>query len=173
MELDRYRDKFSEKEGKKHWNPEKIEIVKNLEKIFNGFDQSKSFKEQIKDGKELNKIDKDRTAWESLRFVIDVIQQIRNTGKDEKDNDFILSPVREANGDFFDSRKIKNGEKLPQNGDANGAYNIARKGIIMSEHIKREAELFVRNEEWDAWLAGEKTWEKYMAKNLKIRKKVS
>jgi hypothetical protein len=173
VELDRYRDKFSEKEGKKHWNPEKIEIVKNLEKIFNGFDQSKSFKEQIKDGKELNKIDKDRTAWESLRFVIDVIQQIRNTGKDEKDNDFILSPVREANGDFFDSRKIKNGEKLPQNGDANGAYNIARKGIIMSEHIKKEAELFVRNEEWDAWLAGEKTWGKYMAKNLKIRKKLS
>ena len=173
VELDRYRDKFSEKEGKKHWNPEKIEIVKNLEKIFDGFDQGKSFKGQIKNGKELNKIDKDRTAWESLRFVIDVIQQIRNTGKDEKDNDFILSPVREASGDFFDSRKIKNGEKLPQNGDANGAYNIARKGIIMNEHIKKEADLFVRNEEWDAWLAEEKTWGKYVAKNLKIRKKLS
>ncbi|HRZ50462.1 MAG TPA: type V CRISPR-associated protein Cas12a/Cpf1 [Candidatus Paceibacterota bacterium] len=170
-ELDRYRDKFSEKEGKKHWSPDRIDIVKNLENIFKGFDKNKSFKEQIKDGKELNKFDKERTAWESLRFVIDVIQQIRNTGEDEKDNDFILSPVRGASGDFFDSRKIKNGAKLPQNGDANGAYNIARKGIIMSEHIKRNADLFVRNEEWDAWLAGEKNWVDYMANNLKIRQK--
>jgi hypothetical protein len=169
-ELDRYRDKFSEKEGKKHWNPEKIEIVKNLEKIFDGFDKNKSFREQIKSGKQINKID-DHTAWESLRFIIDVIQDIRNTGKDEKDNDFILSPVREANGDFFDSRKIKNDEKFPQNGDANGAHNIARKGIIMSEHIKRGLDLYIRNEEWDAWLAGEKTWENYVAKNLKIRQK--
>lgn len=171
--LDRYRDKFSEKEGKKHWNPEKIEIVKNLEKIFNGFDKNKSFKEQIKDGKELNKIDKDRTAWESLRFIINTIQQIRNTGNDKQDNDFILSPVRDEDGEFFDSRNIKENKNLPQNGDANGAYNIACKGIIMSEHIKRGLNLFIRNEEWDAWLAGEKIWEKYIAKNLKTRKKIS
>lgn len=173
QELDRYRDKFSEKEDKKHWNPEKIEIVKKLEKIFDGFSRNKSFKEQIKDGKELNKIDKDRTAWESLRFIINTIQQIRNTGNDKKDNDFILSPVRDENGDFFDSRNIKENENLPQNGDANGAYNIARKGIIMREHIKRGINLFIRNEEWDAWLAGEKTWRKYIAKNLKVRKKAS
>jgi len=173
QELDRYRDKFSEKEDKKHWNPEKIEIVKKLEKIFDGFSRNKSFKEQIKDGKELNKIDKDRTAWESLRFIINTIQQIRNTGNDKKDNDFILSPVRDENGDFFDSRNIKENENLPQNGDANGAYNIARKGIIMREHIKRGLNLFIRNEEWDAWLAGEKTWGKYIAKNLKVRKKAS
>ena len=171
-ELDRYRDKFSEKEGKKHWNPEKIEIVKKLEKIFDGFDKNKSFKEQIKSGKQINKID-EHTAWESLRFTIDVIQQIRNTGNNEKDNDFILSPVMNDNGDFFDSRDIKDNEKFPQNGDGNGAYNIACKGIIMSEHIKRGLNLFIRSEEWDAWLAGEKIWEKYIAKNLKIRKKVS
>ena len=170
--MDRYRDKFSEKEGKKHWNPEKIEIVKKLEKIFDGFDKNKSFKEQIKSGKQINKID-EHTAWESLRFTIDVIQQIRNTGNNEKDNDFILSPVMNDNGDFFDSRDIKDNEKFPQNGDGNGAYNIACKGIIMSEHIKRGLNLFIRSEEWDAWLAGEKIWEKYIAKNLKIRKKVS
>jgi len=153
-ELDRYRDKFSEKDGKKHWNPEKIEIVENLENIFKGFDKDRSFKEQIKDGKELNKIDKDRTSWESLRFNIDVIQQIRNTGKDEKDNDFILSPVR-ANGTIFDSRKVKSNEFYPQNGDANGAYNIARKGIMMFERIKDKSEktnLFIKNEEWDKFI---------------------
>jgi len=96
-----------------------------------------------------------------------------NTGNNEKDNDFILSPVMNDNGDFFDSRDIKDNEKFPQNGDGNGAYNIACKGIIMSEHIKRGLNLFIRSEEWDAWLAGEKIWEKYIAKNLKIRKKVS
>ncbi|MFA5211060.1 MAG: type V CRISPR-associated protein Cas12a/Cpf1 [Patescibacteria group bacterium] len=152
-ELDRFKDKFSEKEGQKHWNPEKIEIVKNLKNIFNDFDEKKSFKKQIEENKELNKIEKDRTAWESLRFIIEVIQQIRNTGTEEKDNDFILSPVRdEINFKHFDSRMIKENEKLPQNGDANGAYNIAKKGIIMFERIKEKPEkpnLFIKNQEWD------------------------
>ena len=75
----------------------KIEIVKNLKNIFNDFDEKKSFKKQIGENKELNKIEKDRTAWESLRFIIEVIQQIRNTGTEEKDNDFILSLKSQQN----------------------------------------------------------------------------
>ncbi len=54
------------------------------------------------------------------------------TEQEKFDVDFVLSPVEP----FFDSRKAKEFSKkydvtLPQNGDDNGAYNIARKGIII------------------------------------------
>lgn len=90
---------------------------------------------QLRDGKELRKVG-EHTAWESLRFAIEMIQQIRNIGTSVRDSDFLLSPVRDALGKHFDSREwlddndgkeTPNNLKLPLSGDANGAYNIARK----------------------------------------------
>jgi CRISPR-associated protein Cpf1 len=77
------------------------------------------------------------------------------------DEDFILSPV----APFFDSRTPEEfGKNLPKNGDDNGAYNIARKGIITLERIKewwelgeekrsklKTPDLFITNTEWDAF----------------------
>ena len=69
----------------------------------------------------------------------DKIKRLEKENKNNKisqqdifDVDFILSPVEP----FFDSRKAeefsgKYDVTLPQNGDDNGAYNIARKGIII------------------------------------------
>lgn len=51
-------------------------------------------------------------------------------------NDFILSCVKDKNGDFFDSRKAKNNEI--HDADANGAYHIALKGLMLIEKIKEE-----------------------------------
>ncbi len=144
-----------------------------LDELFDGFEMNTSLLAQLKT-KNPNKIS-ERTAWETLRFVIDLIQQIRNTGKDQRDEDYILSPVRDGDGvsgDHFDSRKSDG--RLPTSGDANGAYNIARKGTIMSEHIRENLSLFVRDEEWDAWLAGKDTWQKWLSANkekLKIKGK--
>ncbi|MEK9165958.1 MAG: type V CRISPR-associated protein Cas12a/Cpf1 [Patescibacteria group bacterium] len=50
------------------------------------------------------------------------------------------------------------------NGDANGAYNIARKGLIMLKKIKDNPEkpdLFISNRDWD--LAAQ-NWEKFLQK---------
>lgn len=94
-------------------------------------------------------------------FYFSLICQIRNTQEDKhgNDNDFILSPVEP----FFDSRKKQN--DLPQNGDENGAYNIARKGIIILDKISKFYEengntekmrwdnLYVSNAEWDNFIA--------------------
>lgn len=66
-----------------------------------------------------------------------LILQIRNstTNKQHPDADFILSPVNP----FFDSRKSDDfGKGLPKDGDENGAYNIARKGLIILEKINTE-----------------------------------
>lgn len=158
--LDRFRGKRGDKN---EWEIERINVVEMLNGLFKQFDINRSFHAQIADEKvELTKIDVQHTAWESLRFGVDVVQQIRNTGKNKKDNDFILSPVRE-NGRHFDSRFASEGQA--NSGDANGAYNIARKGIIMHEHIKNGCKLFISDDEWDFWLSGKAQWETWFAKN--------
>lgn len=153
--LDRFRNKKQEGEnGKYDFVPVGKDVVKILEKIFTNFDKSRSLKNQwINEDVTLQKYDDD-SAWESLRFGIDLIQQIRNTGSNEQDNDFLQSPVRDKNntGEHFDSRLVKN-EKLPRNGDANGAFNIARKGIMMYDRIKedKEDDLYILDEHWDTY----------------------
>jgi CRISPR-associated protein Cpf1 len=148
--LDRFRGK---RDDKNIWKVEKYNVVEILNKIFNGFDKNRSFKNQILD--ETGDIGK----ASDLKFAIDLIQQIRNfgekdaDGKPTKDDDFILSPVRDKDGSHFDSRTAD--ESMPQNGDANGAYNIARKGLIAFKEIKANPEkpnLFISDKEWDVWL---------------------
>ena len=56
------------------------------------------------------------------------------------------------NGKFYDSRTC--GNELPENADANGAYNIARKGLMLIKQIKEAED--VANIKFDlsnkAWL---------------------
>jgi CRISPR-associated protein Cpf1 len=96
--------------------------------------------------------------FRDFMFLFSLVCQIRNTDPEAKDvdkADFILSPV----APFFDSRKTQVG--LPKNGDENGAYNIARKGIVILDKIssyKRKngscdglkwGDLYVSHKEWD------------------------
>lgn len=76
--------------------------------------------------------------------------QMRNsvTGTDI---DYMVSPVANERGDFFDSRTAQEG--LPINADANGAYNIARKGLWLAQQIKNasdlaDVKLAISNREW-------------------------
>lgn len=161
--LERFRGRRGDKN---EWTIEQIDILKILDQVFSKFNKNESIRSQIENGNielEKTKEKPGDTAWESLRFAIDLIQQIRNTGIEEKDKDFILSPVRDENDNHFDSRLAF--AELPNSGDANGAYNIARKGIVMREHIKRGYKLFISDAEWDAWLAGKEIWEKWLANN--------
>jgi len=136
--------------------------------------------EQLRNGNvSLSKIDDKNTAWESFRFVIDLIQQIRNSGDAAKgqDDNFLLSPVRNEHGEHFDSRNYQKQENpnLPKDADANGAYNIARKGIVMFEHTKQwikdgkqkfekstDLDLFISDKEWDLWASDKEQWEKQL-----------
>jgi CRISPR-associated protein Cpf1 len=164
--LDRFRGVRGK--DKNEWTIEKINIIEILDGIFAKFDKTRSLLSQLIDeNKELTKTN-EHTAYESLRFAIDLIQQIRNTGELDMDNDFLQSPVRDINGNHFDSRLAT--DKQPNSGDANGAYNIARKGIIMNEHIKRNYRLFISDAEWDAWLAENNIWEEWIKDNQDILK---
>lgn len=55
----------------------------------------------------------------------------------ETGEDRILSPVKDKNGNFYDSSKYDEKSKFPCDADANGAYNIARKGLWIVEQFKK------------------------------------
>ncbi len=59
-----------------------------------------------------------------------------NEGVHNHKSDFILSPVEP----FYDSRNCEDDSKLPQDSDANGAYNVARKGVIILNRIDSNPE---------------------------------
>jgi CRISPR-associated protein Cpf1 len=84
-----------------------------------------------------------------LKLTLQMRNSISNT-----DIDYIISPIANEKGDFFDSREAN--EKLPKDADANGAYNIARKGLWVVEQIKQannisKLKLAISNKEWLAF----------------------
>ena len=167
VSLQRYQ--YKRIEGKDNlWECELINLNEILDALFAEFDMSVSLRKQLDAGKKLKKYCDSKTAWQSLVYAINMIQQIRNNGeKDSIDDNFLLSPVRNENGVHFDTRNHVNngGLKAIVDADANGAYNIARKGVIMQAHInigKNKANLFVSDEEWDLWLLNREKWEKML-----------
>ena len=97
--------------------------------------------------KGLNFVNKKEDIIELKRLFFMTVQ-LRN--KPDKDTDFILSPVQDGNGTFFDSRNVNSEAvpKLPDNGDANGAYNIARKGLLSIHKLTNGNSEGLSLEEW-------------------------
>lgn len=65
--------------------------------------------------------------------------------------DYLISPVADVNGNFFDSRQAP--KNMPQDADANGAYHIGLKGLMLLDRIKNNQEgkklnLVIKNEEY-------------------------
>lgn len=146
-ELERLHWNRNEKNSEgKLGNMKKYNLYKEFEILFEGFDKLKNINDQI--------FQKENFSWSSLIFYWNLLNQIRNSDKsnDGNDSDFIQSQVwSEKINNFYDSRK-KYSIKLPENGDANGAYNIARKGIMVLDRIKEKPQnpdLFIRNTDWD------------------------
>lgn len=138
---------FRNPQKNSEWDSIEVNLTEEFKKIFDKYNINidKDLKQQI-----LNVNEKD--FYESFITLFKLTLQMRNsiTGTEV---DYIVSPVKSSNGMFYDSR-IKNG-KLPQNADANGAYNIARKGLWVINQIKstddadlRKVKLAITNKEW-------------------------
>lgn len=102
-------------------------------KLKNLFDE---FQIQYQQGDELlDKLIKNESLnekfWNRFFDIFKNILQMRNsvTGSTDPKDDYLISPVKNANGSFFDSRDNVNG--LPKDADANGAYHIALKGLMI------------------------------------------
>ncbi|MBQ4438218.1 type V CRISPR-associated protein Cas12a/Cpf1 [bacterium] len=72
--------------------------------------------------------------FQRLLYLFKLTVQMRNSITNSS-TDYLISPVADKNGNHFDSRKSD--KTLPQDADANGAYNIARKGLWLIRQIKQ------------------------------------
>lgn len=128
------------------WESKTIILTDEFKALFNNFNidfRSSDLKENI-----LAQCSKD--FFKKFLQIFSYMLQMRNsiTGTDV---DYLLSPVKNKNGNFFDSRTA--GANFPQNADANGAYNIARKALWVVEQIKKsndikEVDILIKNADW-------------------------
>lgn len=149
--------KASSKGGKRNWlvctYGDRIEYRKEEKKhvvIENLTSEFKSLFEQYKINihdnlKEQICVNSDVKFFKRLMHLLGLTLQMRNSITDT-DIDYLISPVINKANEFFDSRK---GEaSLPLDADANGAYNIARKGLMVMDQIKSEKKPEISNEVW-------------------------
>ena len=120
---------------------EEIDLTKEFKTLFEKYGINYTdLKQEI-----LNKADskfynanKEKDGFYGFVTLFKLLVQLRNSITNSTE-DYILSPVKNAKGKFFDSREGKE-FGLPENADANGAYNIARKGLMLVDRIKASDE---------------------------------
>ena len=88
--------------------------------------------------------------FKGLLYLLKLTLQMRNS-EIGTEIDYMQSPVADANGNFYNSDTCD--DSLPKNADANGAYNIARKGLWIVQQIKaaddlKNVKLSISNKEW-------------------------
>ncbi len=118
------------------------------------------FMELLKDG--LDNIPAFIQAQDSTPFFKNLLSamylmlQMRNSKPGHTEIDYIVSPVQNSSGECYDSNKEKEAgteAKLPIDADANGAYNIARKGLLLLQRIQsqendQKLNLAISRKEW-------------------------
>lgn len=94
--------------------------------------------------------------FKELISLLALTLQMRNSITGRTDVDYIISPVKNTHGVFYDSRTADS--SLPSDADANGAYNIARKvqwaiSVLKDtdENNLKNAKLSITNKDWIAY----------------------
>ena len=136
---------FRNPEKNHQWDDERIMLTEEFKQLFDRYDIDihGNLKEAIS-------AQSDAQFFKELLSLMKLLLQMRNSITNSEE-DYLLSPVADENGHFYDSRE--DNISLPNNADANGAYNIARKGLWLIEQIKHADELSklklaISNKEW-------------------------
>ena len=136
---------FRDETQNSNWSSREIDLTDSFKEFFAKYsiDIQSNLKEAIaqQDSAEF---------FKGLLYLLKLTLQMRNsmTGTEK---DYLQSPVADADGYFYNSELCD--DSLPQNADANGAYNIARKGLWMIHKIKESDDLnnlklTITNKEW-------------------------
>lgn len=136
---------FRNPENRNQWDNVEVDLTEEFKKAFSdaGIDISGNLKESIC-------MLTDKRHLEPLMHLMKLLVQMRNSITNSE-VDYLVSPVCDDNGNFYDSRTCP--DTLPKDADANGAYNIARKGLWVVDRIRNTAEeakpdLKLTNKEW-------------------------
>lgn len=141
----------------------RIETFRNFEKNNEWDNKDVNLTEEFSDLFKKYNIDIDNLKFDILKqedkeFYVEFMRlikltlQMRNSIPNSL-TDYMISPVKNKYGKFYSSNNCD--ETLPQNADANGAYNIARKGLMLINQIRNSKETDlnkvkykISNEEW-------------------------
>lgn len=141
------------KEKNDMWDNKQIVLTDEFKSLFNefGIDYKGNLKTLI-----LSISNAD--FYRRLIKLLSLTLQMRNsiTGSTLPEDDYLISPVANDRGEFYDSRNYKGtNAALPCDADANGAYNIARKALWAISVLKstpddmlNKANLSITNAEW-------------------------
>lgn len=133
------RIKKIKKNGK--WHCEEVDLTKDMKHLLDDFHI------QYEDGQNiLDDLSDTQSVTTLVNGIFDIFWltiQLRNSKIEDDNYDRIISPVLNKSGEFFDSDKYRMGNdiqipQLPKDADANGAYNIAMKGMYISKQIKEQ-----------------------------------
>ncbi len=136
---------FRNPQKNNQWDSNEVVLTDEFKSLFARY--SIDFSGNLKEGITMQT---DKSFFEGLLNYFKLTLQMRNsvTGTDV---DYLISPVADGNGMFYDSRNCA--DSLPKNADANGAYNIARKGLMLIKQIKmsndfKTVKLDITNKAW-------------------------
>lgn len=138
-------DTFRDVSHNSQWTSIEVNLTEQFKTLFTLYNID--YKSNLKEA-----IIKQNSAdfFKKILHLLKLTLQLRNsiTGTEV---DYMVSPVANENGHFFNSETA--GDDLPQNADANGAYNIARKGLYFVRQIKQQIDLSklklnITNKEW-------------------------
>ncbi len=141
---------FRNREKNNQWDTREVDLTGRMQKHFEQYGITVSEENMIAD------ICKTEQAqfFQDLMGDIKLLVQLRNSVPNT-DIDYMLSPVKNERGEFFDTRTYQEADAqrnyFPKDADANGAYNIARKGLMLLERIRGKegkVKLAISNQEW-------------------------
>ncbi len=139
---------FRDPENNNQFNSKSISLTQEFKNLFDnsGIDYTSNLKEQI-----LSK--EDKSFYKALIGLLSLTLQMRNSVSGNGDIDYLISPVKNSSGEFYDSRNYDSTSSLPCDADSNGAYNIARKGLWAVNQIKQaedetKANISIKNSDW-------------------------
>ena len=111
------------------WDNEPVNLTEQFELFFGKHNLTYGNGDCIKN--QITEQDK-KDFFEELLHLFKLTLQMRNSIANST-IDYLISPVKNSKGDFYDSRKADN--TLPKDADANGAYHIAKKGLQWLKQI--------------------------------------
>lgn len=156
---------FRNPEKNGNWDNVELNLNSEFKRLFAhyGIDVMSDLQESVLSMSEKSFFYNDKAGKESPHGFLQLFSlmlQMRNsiTGTE---TDYLVSPVPDENGICYDSRHSD--DSMPKNADANGAYNIARKGLWVLEQIRNTSDkrpkLAISNRDWLKF-AQEKSYEK-------------
>ena len=131
------------------WDSKDVQLTDSFKSLFDKYDVDYSGQNNLIP----SILDLPSQFYKDFIRLLSLVLQMRNSVSGSVADDHIVSPVMMKNGGFYESDNCD--EHLPNCADANGAYNIARKGLWVVEQIEEsdidnimKVKVSISNKEW-------------------------